>query len=54
MFDPNGVLIELTFEATVEGIAEPPSPRGKELDPRDRSWFDPTLYRVFDEVAQAA
>jgi len=47
VFDPHGVLIELTFEGMLEGIPEPPIPPGMGLDPRDRSWFDPTLYRVF-------
>lgn len=53
VFDPHGVLIELSFEAAVEGIPEPPVPPGMGLDPRDRSWFDKSRYRVFAEEAAA-
>lgn len=49
VFDPHGILLELTFESTVEGIADPGIPPGPRFDPRDRSWYDPALYRQFDE-----
>lgn len=53
VFDPHGVLIELSFEAAVEGIPDPGIPAGMELDPRDRSWFDAVKYRVFGEAVAA-
>ena len=53
VFDPHGVLIELSFESAVEGIAEPAIPAGMGLDPRDRSWFEVSRYKVFEEAAMA-
>ena len=50
VFDPHGILIELTFEAAVEGIPEPRIPNGMNLDPRDRSWFRPESYQVFEKL----
>jgi hypothetical protein len=40
-------LLELTFESAVEGIVEPPIPKDKLLDPKDRSWFNQESYAIF-------
>ena len=47
VFDPHGILLELTFESAVEGIVEPPIPKDKLLDPKDRSWFNQESYAIF-------
>ncbi len=46
--DPNGILLELTFDAAVEGIAEPDIPAGLRYDGR-LDWFDPAQYRPFGQ-----
>lgn len=51
VFDPHGILVELTFEAAIEKSPTPRIPAGLEFDARDRSWFDPQAYRVFDDGA---
>lgn len=47
VFDPHGVLIELTFEGAVEGIPTPVIPPERELNTRALGWFDPAQYKSF-------
>ncbi len=44
--DPNGILLELTFDAVAEGIPEPEVPDALRYDGR-LGWFDPEQYRAF-------
>lgn len=44
--DPNGILLELTFDAAVEAIPTPDIPEGLRYDGR-LGWFDPAQYRAF-------
>lgn len=44
--DPNGILLELTFDAAVEGIPEPAIPDDLRYN-GVLDWFDPAEYRVF-------
>jgi catechol 2,3-dioxygenase-like lactoylglutathione lyase family enzyme len=48
VYDPNGILLELTFEAGVEGTATPVIPPQNEFDAQDRTWFDRGCYEAFD------
>jgi catechol 2,3-dioxygenase-like lactoylglutathione lyase family enzyme len=45
--DPNGILIELTFEAAVEGGPPPALSAGQRFDARRLDWFDPGQYGRF-------
>ena len=44
--DPNGILLELTFDAAAEGTPEPTVPAAHRYD-GVLDWFDPQQYRVF-------
>lgn len=44
--DPNGILLELTFDAAAEGIPTPDVPDGQRYD-GVLDWFDPAQYAVF-------
>lgn len=44
--DPNGILLELTFDAAAEGVPAPTVPESLRYD-GVLDWFDPSQYRVF-------
>lgn len=46
LHDPNGILLELTFDAAVEGTPEPSIPDGLRYN-GVLDWFDAAQYRVF-------
>ncbi len=45
--DPNGILLELTFEAAVEGGDAPALTPAQRFDAQRLDWFDPTQYAAF-------
>lgn len=46
VYDPNGVLIELTYHAAAEGTSEPRFQAQEQYRPRE-NFFDPGAYRQF-------
>ena len=46
VYDPNAILLELTFDAAAEAIPTPSIPEGHRYD-GVLDWFDPSQYRVF-------
>jgi len=53
IFDPNGVQLELTFHSAAEHEGVPAIPQERRYDARER-WFQPELYRQFEEAAATA
>ena len=47
VYDPHGILIELTFEAAVEPTSTPVIPPENQFDAQDRNWFDAGQYGAF-------
>lgn len=48
LHDPNGILLELTFDAAAEGTPEPTIPDAVRYDGR-LDWFDPKQYLQFKD-----
>ncbi len=48
VYDPHGILIELTFEAAVETTPTPEIPPENQFQAQDRSWFDAGKFAAFD------
>ena len=48
LHDPNGILVELTFEAAVEVGEAPVLTPKQRFDARRLDWFDPRQYASFD------
>jgi len=53
IFDPNGVQLELTFHSAAEHEGVPAIPQQRRYNARER-WFQPELYRQFEEAAATA